>query len=176
MDKPPSSQPSSLPRRPWSLYVFIAWALIMAFNTGLRLWVITGPLAQLGSPDTVIGWLGLGLAFIAPFGFGLSAYGLWELRPWGRTLFLVMAILFFGFNAIGVWLPGGMPLDIHDHSPAEIRNSQLLATARYGLSLIIPLGYLNLRWVKHLFRKSANQQISKSANQGERNCGEHDCD
>ena len=146
-------------RRPWSLYVFIAWALILAFNTGVVLWDLTGPLAQYGTPNTVIGWLSLVTAFLAPFAFGASVYGLWGLRPWGRYLFLAISTLFFGLNLISIWLPGGVPPNLQD--PAQVRNALLLALARNGLALIIPLIYFNLSWVKALFQKSANQQINK---------------
>ena len=161
----PSTLPApSSPRRPWSLYFFIAWAVLLAFNTGVSLWDITGPLAQFGTPGTVFGWLSLALAFVAPFGFGASVYGLWELRPWGRYLFLILSTLYFGFNLVGVWLPGGVPPDLQD--PAQIRNARLLASARYGLALVIPLIYFNLRWIKALFRTNLQiEQVSKSANQ-----------
>ena len=140
------------PRRPRSLYVFIAWTVVLAFNTGLILWDITGPLlTQYGSPETLLGWLGLALAFAAPFAFGASAYGLWEMRPWGRLLFLVITTLFFGFNLVGVWLPGGLLLDADRYTPAQVRNAQLLASARYGLALVIPWIYFNLSWIKERF-------------------------
>jgi len=157
--QPESHVQVSLPRRPWSLYVIITWAILLAFNTGIVLWDITGPLAQFGTPDTPYGWLSLAIAFVAPFGFGASVYGLWELRPWGRYLFLVLSTLFFGLNLIGVWLPGGMPPDLQD--PTQIRNAQLLASGRYGLALVIPLIYFNLNHIRILFRKSANQQIGE---------------
>ena len=156
-------QTSSSPRRPWSLYVIITWAIILAFNTGVILWDLTGPLAQFGSPDTLFGRLSLALAFVAPFGFGASVYGLWELRPWGRYLFLTMSTLFFGFNLIGVWLPGGVPPNLQD--PTQIRNARLLASVRYGLALVIPLIYFNLNRIRTLFQESTYQQISKSASQ-----------
>jgi hypothetical protein len=127
------------------------------------LWDLTGPLAQFGSPETLFGWLSLAMAFAAPFGFGASVYGLWELRPWGRYLFLTTSTLFFGFNLIGVWLPGGVPPSIQD--PTQIRNARLLASARYGLALAIPLVYFNLNRIRALFRKSASQQVSRSADQ-----------
>lgn len=146
MDTPPVS---SVPRRPWSLYIFIAWGLLLAFNTGLALWDITGPLAQFGSPDTLFGWLSLALAFIAPFGFGIAVYGLWGLRPWGRYLFMTLTTLFFGFNLIAIWLPGSMALTVQD--PLQIRDARLLALARYGLGLIVPLTYFNLSWIRPLF-------------------------
>ena len=136
-------------RRPWSLYVFIAWATILAFNSGVALWDVTGTLGQFGSPDTAFGWLSLALAFAAPFGFGASVYGLWELRPWGRYLFLAMSTLFFAFNLVGVWLPGGLPPNLQD--PVQIRNARLLASFRYGLALVIPLLYFNPSWIKTLF-------------------------
>jgi hypothetical protein len=139
-------------RRPWSLYFFVLWAFVLAFNTGVTLWDLTGPLAQFGSPDTLIGWLSLVLAFVAPFGFGASIYGLWALRPWGRYLFLALSTLFFGFNLVGVWLPGGLPLTIQ--GPVQVRNARLLASTRYGLALIIPLVYFNLSWIKSLFHES----------------------
>jgi hypothetical protein len=147
--QPTGPQASPSWRRPWSLYFFILWAFVLAFNTGVTLWDITGPLAQFGSPDTLVGWLGLALAFVAPFGFGASVYGLWALRPWGRYLFLALSTLFFGFNLVGVWLPGGLPLTIQD--PTLAINARLLASARYGLALIIPLVYFNLSWIKALF-------------------------
>lgn len=152
MDQPTGSQALPSRRRPWSLYFFILWAFVLAFNTGVTLWDLTGPLAQFGSPDTLAGWLGLALAFVAPFGFGASVYGLWALRPWGRYLFLALSTLFFGFNLVGVWLPGGLPLTIQD--PLQVRNARLLASARYGLALIIPLVYFNLSWIKSLFHAS----------------------
>jgi hypothetical protein len=163
LEGPPTSQTSFSPRRPWSLYVIITWAIILAFNTGVILWDLTGPLAQFGSPDTLFGWLSLALAFAAPFGFGASVYGLWELRPWGRYLFLTMSTLFFGFNLIGVWLPGGVPPNLQD--PTQIRNARLLASVRYGLALVIPLIYFNLNRIRALFQESASQQVSKSASQ-----------
>lgn len=159
-DRPSASRSR---RRPWSLYVFIAWALILAFNTGIVLWDLTGPLAQYGTPNTVIGWLSLVTAFLAPFAFGASVYGLWELRPWGRYLFLAISTLFFGLNLISLWLPGGVPPNLQD--PTEVRNAQLLALARNGLALVIPLIYFNLSWVKALFEESANEQTNKSTNQ-----------
>jgi hypothetical protein len=127
------------------------------------LWHITGPLAQFGSPETLFGWLSLALAFVAPFGFGASVYGLWELRPWGRYLFLTMSTLFFAFDLINVWLPGGVPPNLQD--PIQIRNARLLASVRYGLALVIPLIYFNLNRIRTLFQESTNQQISKSASQ-----------
>ena len=156
-------QTSSLPRRPWSLYIFIVWVVILAFNTGVALWDITGPLAQFGTPNTLFGWLSLILAFVAPFGFGASVYGLWDLRPWGRYLFLTVSTFFFALNLIGVWLPGGVPLSLQD--PIQIRNARLLASARYGLALVIPLIYFNLDRIKALFRKSTNEQIDRSTDQ-----------
>ena len=162
MESPPESQPSSSPRRPWSLYVIIFWAIILALNTGIELWDITGPLAQYGTPDTFFGWLSLVMAFVAPFGFGASVYGLWELRPWGRYLFLTLSTLFFGLNLIGVWLPGGVPPTIED--PIQIRNARLLASARYGLALAIPLIYFNLSHIRVLFKKSTNGHMGKSTN------------
>jgi hypothetical protein len=154
---------SPSPRRPWSLYVFIVWAIILTFNAGLALWHITGPLAQFGTPTTLLGWLSLALAFVAPFGFGASVYGLWELRPWGRYLFLTMSTLFFAFDLIGVWLPADVPLNLQD--PAQIRNERLLGSVRYGLSLVIPLIYFNLDRNRSLFRESTNLRIDKSTNQ-----------
>ena len=160
MKDPPASQDqTSSPRRPWSLYVIITWSILLAFNTGVVLWDITGPLAQFGTPDTPYGWLSLATAFVAPFGFGASVYGLWGLRPWGRYLFLSLSTLFFGLNLIGVWLPGGVPPNLQD--PTQIRNAQLLASVRYGLALVIPLIYFNLNHIRILFQKSTDQQISK---------------
>ncbi len=158
-DRPASQGQVSSPRRPWSLYFFVAWAILLAFNAGVALWDITGPLAQFGTPDTPYGWLSLALAFVAPFGFGASVYGLWELRPWGRYLFLTLSTLFFSLNLIGVWLPGGVPSNLQD--PTQIRNAQLLASVRYGLSLVIPLIYFNLNHIRILFQKSTDPQISK---------------
>jgi hypothetical protein len=149
-------------RRPWSLYVFIAWALLLAFTTGVALWDITGPLSQFGLPGTAFGWLSLVLAFVAPFSFGASVYGLWELRPWGRYLFLVITILFFALNLIGVWQPGGMPDNLED--PIQLRNAQLLASGRYGLGLFVPLIYFNLAWIKPLFRPSNNLEDGEERN------------
>lgn len=159
MEDPTISQESSSPRRPLSLYFFIAWAILLTFNTGVALWDITGPLAQFGSPDTLFGWLSLVLAFVAPFGFAASVYGLWELRPWGRYLFLILSTLFFAFNLIGVWLTGGLPPNLEDAT--QIRNARLLASARYGLALVIPLIYFNLSRIRALFQESRNQQISQ---------------
>jgi membrane protease YdiL (CAAX protease family) len=150
-------------RRPWSLYIVIAWAAFLAFYTGVYLWDLTGPLAQYGTPNTVIGWLSLVTAFLAPFAFGASVYGLWGLRPWGRYLFLAISTLFFGLNLISIWLPGGVPPNLQD--PAQVRNAQLLALARNGLALFIPLIYFNLSWVKALFEESTDQQVDESANE-----------
>jgi hypothetical protein len=150
----PQSPASLSPRRPWSLYVFMAWAIVLTFNSGVALWDITGPLAQYGSPNTLFGWLSLVIAFVAPFGFGASVYGLWALRPWGRYLFLGLSTLFFGLNLIGVWLPGGIPPNLQ--YPTQILNARLLASARYGLALIIPLIYFNLSWVRILFKECAH--------------------
>ena len=150
-DRPASQDQTPSPRRPWSLYVIIIWAILLTFNSGLALWHITGPLAQFGTPTTLFGWLSLVLAFVAPFAFGASVYGLWELRPWGRYLFLTMSTLFFAFDLIGVWLPGGLPPNLQD--PTQIRNAQLLASVRYGLALVIPLIYFNLSYIRILFQK-----------------------
>lgn len=149
-------------RRPLSLYLFVAWAFVLAFNTGVILWDITGPLSQLGRPSTVFGWLSLLLAFVAPFGFGASVYGLWGQRPWGRRLFLMLSTLFFGINLAGVWLTDRSPLTAQ--APALFRNTWL-ASARYGLSLIIPLIYFNLRRIKASFQPSINDQTDRSASQ-----------
>jgi hypothetical protein len=162
-DRPASQDQTSSPRRPWSLYVIITWSILLAFNTGVVLWDITGPLAQFGTPDTLYGWLSLATAFVAPFGFGASVYGLWGLRPWGRYLFLSLSTLFFGLNLIGVWLPGGVPPNLQD--PTQIRNAQLLASVRYGLALVIPLVYFNLNHIRILFQKSTDQQIGKATNE-----------
>jgi hypothetical protein len=74
-----------------------------------------------------------------------------------------MSTLFFGFNLIGVWLPGGVPPNLQD--PTQIRNARLLASVRYGLALVIPLIYFNLNRIRALFQESASQQVSKSASQ-----------
>jgi hypothetical protein len=174
VERPPTPQTSPSPRRrPWSLYVIIVWAIILAFNTGVALWDITGPLAQFGTPTTLFGWLSLALAFVAPFAFGASVYGLWELRPWGRYLFLTVSTLFFAFNLIGVWLPGGLPPNLQD--PTQIRNARTLASVRYGLALVIPLIYFNLDRNRTLFRESTDRQIGKSTNQqNDKSTGEPD--
>lgn len=159
MNGSPELQPSPSPRRPWLLYFFVAWAFILAFNTGVILWDITGLLGQFISPSTAFGWLSLVIAFVAPFGFGLSVYGLWGLRPWGRYLFMALSIVFFGTNLVGVWLPSELPLTVT--AQAQLRNARLLSTARYGLAIIIPLIYFNLGHIKASFRESTNRQISK---------------
>lgn len=148
MDESPVQQAPARPRRPWSLYVFVAWAVILVFDTGLYLWDLTGPLGLFGPPDTLFGWLSLALAFVAPFGFGASVYGLWGLRPWGRCLFVGLSILYFGANLAAVWLPGGPP---PAGDAAQVLSARLLATARYGLALAIPLVYFNLKWIRALF-------------------------
>lgn len=147
MSEPSVAQTPSQ-QRPWSLYVFIAWAFVLAFNTGLILWDFTRPLVnQYGFPATSIGRLALAIAFIAPFGFGASVFGLWHLRPWGRYLFLGMTILFFGFNLLSVWLPGD---PISEVPPPK----RWVDSARFGLALVIPLIYFNLNWIKPLFQKN----------------------
>lgn len=156
-----SPEPRS-PRRPWSLYIFIAWALLLTFTTGVALWDITGPLSQYGLPGTAFGWLSLTMAFVAPFGFGASVYGLWGLRPWGRYLFLALTILYFGLNLIGVWQPGGMPGNLED--PIQLRNAQLLASGRYGLGLVVPPIYFNLAWIKPLFQPSIKPEEGEAKN------------
>jgi hypothetical protein len=145
-----TASPSPTLRRTWSLYVFIAWAFVLAFNTGINLWDITGPLSMSGPPDTAFGWLSLLLAFIAPFGFGACVYGLWGRRAWGRYLFMGLSTLFFGVNLIGVWLPLGLPPGLED--AVQIRNARWLASARFGLALVIPLIYFNLSRIKVLFQ------------------------
>jgi hypothetical protein len=141
----------------------IAWAFVLTFTTGVALWDITGPLSQYGLPNTAFGWLNLAVAFVAPFGFGASIYGMWELRPWGRYLFLALTTLFFSLNLIGVWLPGGLPGNLQD--PTQIRNARLLASGRYSLGLIIPLIYFNLAWIKPLFQPSSHLEDDAAAKQ-----------
>ncbi len=157
MEGPLASPPS---RRPLSLYFFIAWALILAFNSGVLLWDITGALAQFGRPSTAFGWLSLVATFVAPFGFGICVYGLWGLRSWGRYLFLGLSALYFGVNLVGVWLPPDLPLT--PQALMGLRNTRLLALFRHGLAIAIPFVYFNLSQIKALFDGSANRRASES--------------
>jgi hypothetical protein len=129
--------------------LFIAWAFVLAFNTGVVLWDLTGSLSQFGRPHTAFGWLSLIVTLFAPFGFGISVYGLWGLRPWGRHLFLGSSTLFFGVNLIGIWLIDDLPLTSQALTP--LGNPRLLGSAGYGLALIVSFIYFNLSRVKTLF-------------------------
>jgi hypothetical protein len=145
-----------------SLYVFVAWAFILTFNTGLLLWDITGLLAPVGTPETAFGWLSLAVAFVAPFGFGASVYGLWYKRPWGRYLFVALSTVFFSLNLIAAWLPNDL---LSREAAEQVRAARLLSTARNSLGLIIPLIYFNLRRIKGLFQESRDQDIRELGDQ-----------
>jgi hypothetical protein len=129
--------------------LFIAWAFVLAFKTGVVLWDLTGSLSQFGRPHTTFGWLSLIVTFVAPFGFGISVFGLWGLRPWGRYLFLGLSTLFWGVNLVGIWLTDDLSLNSQSLTP--LRNTRWLASVGYGLALIVSLIYFNLSRVKILF-------------------------
>jgi hypothetical protein len=74
--------------------------------------------------------------------------------------------LFFSLNLLAVWLPGGLPLTLQD--PRQLLNAQLLASARYGLALAVPLIYFNLKWIKPLFRIQQGDEPARTHDQFDR--------
>jgi len=131
-------------RQNFGVYIIALWGLVLGalnllwlfYTSGLGFSQfevqITGPLLY------VYQWVSLifGLLFLA------AALGLFRIKNWGRLLFFAAASLYFIISIFGVWATdlGNLPLQ-----------QKILLTGRYILSIILPLIYLNLPFIKRIF-------------------------
>lgn len=92
------------------------------------------------------------LVFIFNLGFslifGLSAYGLWQQRNWGRLLFMGGLAVWAVFNLTALLAPGNFFSTGQDFTAGE----RLLNGLRHLIGLILPLWYLNLSQIKAIFQ------------------------
>jgi len=131
-------------RQNYGIYIIALWSFVLGALNLLRLFYTSGigfeqfevqaPVAQVH----IYQWVSLifGVLFLA------AAFGLARIKNWGRLLFFVAAILYFVISIYGVWVT-----DISDLSA----QAKLLLTGRYALSIVLPLIYLNLPFVKKIF-------------------------
>ena len=131
-------------RQNFGVYIIALWSLVLGALNLIRLFYtsglgfsqfdvqITGPLLY------VYQWVSLifGLLFLA------AAFGLLRIKNWGRLLFFAAATLYFIISIFGVWATdlGNLPAP-----------QKMLLTTRYAFSIILPLIYLNLPFVKAIF-------------------------
>ena len=131
-------------RQNFGVYIIALWSLVLGALNLIRLFYtsglgfsqfdvqITGPLLY------VYQWVSLifGLLFLA------AAFGLLRIKNWGRLLFFAAATLYFIISIFGVWATdlGNLPAP-----------QKTLLTTRYAFSIILPLIYLNLPFVKAIF-------------------------
>lgn len=134
--------------------IFAAWATLLATVALINILVLTNSIElysnQYGNQAAV--WLILLLNIGFSVGFGISAYGLWQQKQWGRSLFLWIIVGWAGLNLIGLFVP----FMARQQTTTQVIGS----TIRYGAALIIPLWYFNMPRIKELFY--ADPQKNKS--------------
>ena len=142
-------------RQNFGVYIIALWSLILGALNLLRLFYTSGVgfsqfQVQISGPLLyVYQWASLifGLLFLA------AAFGLLKIKNWGRLLFFAAATLYFIISIFGVWVtnPGDLPFQ-----------QKLLLTGRYALSIILPLIYLNLPFIKAIFFVSDKQTTGEN--------------
>jgi hypothetical protein len=122
--------------------VFAGWALVLAFIALSRLLFLSRVVQlageEFGSQAGV--WLVFALDALFCVGFGLSAYGLWKRRNWGRLLFLWLLGSWSAFELIG-------PFVTNQDTFIDLTASIF----RVAIGLLIALVYFNLPRIKALF-------------------------
>ena len=122
--------------------MFAGWALVLAFIALSRLLFLSRVVElaheEFGSQTGV--WLVFALDALFCVGFGLSAYGLWKRRNWGRLLFLWLLGAWSAFELIGPFVANQ---DAFIDLTANI--------FRVAVGLLIALFYFNLPRIKTLF-------------------------
>ena len=119
----------------WGIRTFAMWSLVLAVLAAAHLLVLSATAEAVYVEAALPIWIISSLNFLFALGFGASAYGLWQHRPWGRTMFLGLIIILSGLNFASLLVSGGLwaagfPL--------------LLNGLRYGAALVIPWLYFNL--------------------------------
>ena len=125
--------------------IFAAWALILAAVALVNILILTNSTElysnEYGNQLVVWAIMLLNVGFGA--GFGVSAYGLWQQKKWGRLLFLWIIAAWAILNLVGLFVP----FLASRHTTFQLVGS----TIRYGAALIVPLLYFNIPGVKELF-------------------------
>jgi hypothetical protein len=129
----------------WGIFILALWAGLLALLTLANLLLLSASTEVYSSLGEV--WWIFVITIIISLGFGLSAYGLWYTKNWGRWLFMVSLILWSGFNLLALFAPSLIFVSSRTYASGEL----ILAGLRYGLALIFPLLYLNLPDVKRHF-------------------------
>ncbi len=137
-------------RQNFGIYIIALWSLVLGALNLIRLFYTSGVGfsqfdVQISGPLLyVYQWVSLifGLLFLA------AAFGLSRIKNWGRLLFFAAATLYFIVSIFGVWVTdlGDLPLQ-----------QKILLTGRYLLSIVLPLIYLNLPFIKAIFFASDKQ-------------------
>ncbi len=131
----------------WGIFIIALWAAvlaILALAQLLELSVIVQTFNSNEGPGQIRIWTGFVFNVVFFFGFAGSAYGLFKQYNWGRLLFLGVIVVWSGFNLLAL-----SPLFSvsQNYTAGELAFNIL----RYGGTLLLPLVYLNLPWIKAMF-------------------------
>ena len=142
----------------WGILIFMLWALILAMLAIANLLLLSQAVElysdEAGNQSRV--WLIFGLNVCFGLGFGLSAYGLWERRNWGRVLFLWCLVIWSGFNLAALFLPRLLFASVRDYSAGGLAANSI----RFAVGLLVSLWYLNLPRIKTLFDPSSSANFA----------------
>jgi len=124
----------SLPPK-WGIRVFALWSLVLSILAVAHLLVLSAATETVRVEAALPIWIISALNFFFALGFGVSAYGLWQHRTWGRTMFLVLIVFWSGFNFASLLMSDGL---------WSTGYRLFLNALRFGAAMAIPLLYLNL--------------------------------
>ncbi len=142
----------------WGISAFVLWAAILAFLAFANV-LLLSKVAELQESDPALQrqlWLIIFLNVGFGLGFALSAYGLWQRRNWGRTLFLWIVVIWSLVNVIALFAPGGWLPSNEVYSTG----SRLLKGLRFTIGPAASLWYFNLPRVKYLFNTNGAENLT----------------
>lgn len=130
----------------YGIYIISIWSFALAVQ-GIITIVYT--VKTQGSVEVLLPKTQIGLyqtaVIIFSIAFFIAAIGLWLKANWGRWLFLITCSIYFIISIVGLFISNNNTIGI------EIR---ALLAVRYVVSLILPLIYLNLPFIKEVFEKT----------------------
>ncbi len=141
-------KPNTLPAR-YGIYIIAVWSAVLGLLNLIR---VVYTLSDTVITDAGGVWLNLFVYRGAHLLFGIlflvAAAGLWLHRNWGRRLFLVCIVFFFGVSLNGLFTPSAQTL------PAR---QKWWLGGRYLLSIVLAVAYLNLPAVARRFQPVAEE-------------------